>query len=127
MCGLCENLATSHKLRGHQKDVVCAHPIIKLLENHEEVSNASHAIQEEMRQGSQFTFKQQREPSAKSANPDNHGYCRQVRTMFYLQPHKCLNLNQAANLTPCTDLEEEGRVRMPAAALKIYLHPVAPT
>lgn len=31
----------------------------------------SHDTQEEMRQGSQFTFKEQREPSANSANPDD--------------------------------------------------------
>lgn len=78
VCGLCENLATSHKLQDHQKDVVCARSIIKLLETREAVSNVSHAIQEEMSQGSQFAFKQEREPSAKSANPDGHGYCRQV-------------------------------------------------
>lgn len=87
----------------------------------------SHTIQEEMRHGSRLTFTQQRAPSAKSANPDGRGYRRQVSTMFYLQPQKCLNLNQAANLTPCTDFEEGGRVQMPATALKIYLHSVALT
>lgn len=122
-----KNLSISHKHWDHQKGVVCALSIIKLLEIHEEVYNVSHAIQEEMRQGSQLTSKQQREPSAKSANPDNHWYCGQVWTMFYLQPLECLNLNQAANLTPCTDLEEGGRMQMPATALKIYFHSVAPT
>lgn len=45
----------------------------------------SHAIQEEMRQGSQFTAKQKHESSAKSAYPGNGGYCKQVWTVFYLQ------------------------------------------
>lgn len=53
----------------HQKDVACAYPIIQLLETQDEFSSVSHDTQEGMRQGSQFTFKQQREPSAKSANP----------------------------------------------------------
>lgn len=77
-CGLCENLATSRKLRDHQKDAACARSVIRLLETHEEVPNVSHAIQEDRRQSSQFTVKQEQEPSAKSANPGNRGYGRQV-------------------------------------------------
>lgn len=84
-CGLCENLAVSHKLWDLQKDAVCIHSVIKLLETHEAISSMNHAIQEEMRQGGQFTAKQERESSAKSAYPGNCAYCKQVWTVFYLQ------------------------------------------